>query len=607
MNLTPLGTVRRRLGAPEPGATPFPQWLVDAAREHELDEAAVYMAWELACVETNRTSREHEALVTLVVLTMAALQEGSTRLPRERLQQRFADLGAEAEHYDAAARLIEGDSEILGQPGDYKPLIVAGDYIYHQRIHRQERELAERLSARLKAKPQYHEYADVLDALDRVLGHRAVVGGRQIQLSAGQQQAIRTAATRPLTLISGGPGTGKTTVVISLLRVLARLEVPMESVALAAPTGKATRRLEESIKVGLSAVAEPKILDAAIASPLAEAKTLHRLLGYSPRTRRFRYDERHQLPARVVVIDEASMIDLDLMHRLMRAIRSETRLVLLGDANQLPPVGAGAVFRDLAQAGGKQATVELRDSYRMDPKNPAGRNLWMVSQKIHAGEVPSLIGAESKAEDSVAIREGANEVLFRGAELMEGERDAFLDRWMRERVMTPRFRTLVDRNDLDDETLATIEAHLGSHRILCVTNADVTRINGFLQRAQSSRLGEPVMLLRNDHERGLFNGDSGVSLRSGIVFNGRSFDPVLLERDLAPAYAVSVHKSQGSEYDHVTLVLPRPDHPLLTRELLYTAMTRARKSVTILGSRDALAAGISRSVDRSTGILEQLA
>jgi len=243
----------------------------------------------------------------------------------------------------------------------------------------------------------------------------------------------------------------------------------------------------------------------------------------------------------------------------------------------------------------------------MDPKEPAGRNLWLVSQKINAGEAASLIGPSSKPEDSVSIRESAEQVLFRGAELMEGERDAFLDRWMRERVMTPRFRTLVEGNDLDEETLATIEAHLGSHRILCVTNADVARINGFFQRAQSSRLGEPVMMLRNDHERGLFNGDSGVSLRSGIVFKGRSFDPVLLERDLAPAYAVSVHKSQGSEYDHVALVLGKPDHPLLTRELLYTAMTRARKSVTILGSRDALAAGISRIVERSTGILEQLA
>ena len=194
MNLTPLGTVRRRLGAPEPRSAPFPQWLVDAARERGLGEATVYLAWELARVETKATPREHEALVTLVVLTMAALREGSTRLPRERLRERFSDLGAEGEHYDAATRLIEGGSEILGRPGDYKPLIVAGDYIYHQRIHRQERELAEQLSGRLKATPQYHEYADLLDALDRVLGS-AVTGGRPIRLSAGQQQAIRTAAT----------------------------------------------------------------------------------------------------------------------------------------------------------------------------------------------------------------------------------------------------------------------------------------------------------------------------------------------------------------------------------------------------------------------------
>ena len=154
MNLTPLGTVRRRLGAPEPRAAPFPQWLLDAARERDLDEARVYMAWELARVDTNRTPLEHEALMALVVLTMVALQEGNTRLPTERLRERFAELGADTEHYDAATRLIEGGSAILGQPGDYKPLIVAGDYIYHQRVHRQERELAARMSARLKTTPQ---------------------------------------------------------------------------------------------------------------------------------------------------------------------------------------------------------------------------------------------------------------------------------------------------------------------------------------------------------------------------------------------------------------------------------------------------------------------
>ena len=605
MSWTPLGTVRRRLGAPEPRSAPFPQWLVDAALERDLGEAPVYLAWEIARAETNATPREHEALMTLAVLTLAVLREGSTRLPREGLRERFLDLGAEGEHYDAVTRLIEGSdgsAEILGRPGDYKPLIVAGDYIYHQRVHRQERALAERLSARLKAKPQYHAYADVVDALDGVLARPAVVGGRRVRLSAGQQHAIRTAVTRPLTLICGGPGTGKTSVIVSLVRVLAKLGVPMENVALAAPTGKAAKRMEQFIRMALNG----KNVDASMSSSLADPKTLHRLLGYSKRTRRFRYDERHPLPARVVIVDEASMIDLDLMDRLMRAVRPEARLVLLGDVHQLPSVDAGAIFRDLTLAGGSSSTVELRDSYRMDPKDPAGRHLWMVSQHVHAGETTALFESGSKPEDSIAIREDSSMVLFRGAELLEGERDAFLERWMRERVMTPRFRQLVERDDLDEKLLATIEAHLGSHRILCVTNADVARVNGFFQRAHSSRLGEPVMMLRNDHERGLFNGDSGVSLSSAVVFEGRSFDPVLLEKDLAPAYAVSVHKSQGSEYDHVALILPEPGHPLLSRELLYTAMTRARKSVTILGSRDALAGAVRRSIERSTGLLEQM-
>ena len=170
---------------------------------------------------------------------MSALRDGSTYVDLKDLPERLTGLGADNELVAVAERVLEHESELVGRTGDYKPLIVDGRRLYHQRVHRQETALARRLKQRLDQKADRGDYMKILDALDRVLAHRAVVNGRVVQLLAEQQQAVRTALTRSLTVISGGPGTGKTAVIVSILRVLARLDFAIKNVVLAAPTGRA--------------------------------------------------------------------------------------------------------------------------------------------------------------------------------------------------------------------------------------------------------------------------------------------------------------------------------------------------------------------------------
>ena len=599
-SLTPLGTVRRRLGAPQPKATPYPEWLVDAVREKDIGEETLYLAWELARTATDKTPEEREALVAVAVSSMSALREGSTYVDVDDLPERLKTLGADNDLVAVAERVLENESELVGRPGDYKPLIVDGKRLYHQRVHRQETELARRLKERLDQKVDRGDFMKILDALDRVLAHRAVVNGRAVQLSAQQQHAVRTALTQSLTVISGGPGTGKTSVIVSMLRVLARLDFAIEGVVLAAPTGRAARRMAESVELGLGAVPEPKVVDASVAEALPKPRTLHRLLGYSPVRGIFRHHETNPLPYELVIVDEASMIDLDLMDRLLGAVRPEAKLVLLGDSDQLPSVHAGAVFADLVTAGKDRASVELAGNYRIDRKDAAGRALAATFGAIRSGESEALL-------QSITTRASASAVEFHGVEILEEDQGNFLDRWFHERVMTPRYRELTEVELVRNFDAQAVFAHLRSHGILTVTNYDAERVNGALTRMNPTRFGEPVVVLRNDYERGLFNGERGVVTRSGIHFETVFTGADAFKDELSTAYAITVHKSQGAELDHVVLILPPADHPLLTRELLYTATTRARKSVTILGSQEALLAGARRAVDRRTGILTRLA
>jgi exodeoxyribonuclease V alpha subunit len=475
-----------------------------------------------------------------------------------------------------------------------------------------------------------------------------------VVLNDEQERAVAVALRSAFTVVTGGPGTGKTSLVVALLRAAARIGIAPEAMALAAPTGKAAQRLDDAVRAALRRIPSrgarpqldlfaraPATVDERLLSDLPKPETLHRLLGYSPSDGRFRTHERAPLAAKLVVVDEGSMMDSELLDRVVRAVPKDARLVLLGDADQLPSIDAGAVFRDLVEVGEARGfCVRLERSYRMNPDDPAGAAIYRAAQAFRAGAVPAIPPAAPLVDDRATFA-------FAGVEALEGPPGAvlgpFTRAWFAARVQgDDDHRARLERGYEwtpgepfgPDDALVVREVlrHYESARVLTFTRDDgrstsSKSLNGVLgellraavdPRATVGTLcaGTPVMMLKNDYERGLFNGDQGVVLQRargrGLVAvfpRGESLVGFPLDGllgDVTAAFAMTVHKSQGSEYAHVGLVLPEDDGPLVTRELLYTAVTRASRSVTLVGARSLLEAAALRPAARSTGLASAL-
>ena len=350
---------------------------------YNLEEDVVFLAWELARWQPGLDPDERQALILLILTALIQERQGSTRIA-------FRDRDGRELRFELASRLLGVTGHgalhaverietmidsgrvdtIIGTAGDFKPLIVVGSYLYLQKMLHLEDRFVEVLLRRLDTVSPAWSGQDAEEALRDVLERSVYRNGRPVALADEQQSAVRAAVRYPVTLISGGPGTGKTTVVLSILRVLRRLGVTCEEIALAAPTGKAANRMGEAIRAGREGIAEPAPEDSDLAN-LAEPRTLHRLLGYSPRSGRFAYHENNRLAERVVVVDESSMIDLAMMERLVRSLRDDSWFILLGDAHQLPSVDAGAVLRDLLAVGDAERGFTARTSGRsIDPELP---------------------------------------------------------------------------------------------------------------------------------------------------------------------------------------------------------------------------------------------
>jgi exodeoxyribonuclease V alpha subunit len=413
---------------------------------------------------------------------------------------------------------------------------------------------------------------------------------------------------------------------------------PADAIAIAAPTGKAAQRLADALAAGLaSSVGD--IADEALRLHPPAPLTLHRLLGWSPTAGRFAHHEGHPLAHRLIIVDEASMIDLAMMDRLLRALPERGRVVLVGDADQLPSVEAGAVFRDLCAAlGAVRLTTNLRVA-----SDEAARGLVTFAKAVNTGDLPVSMKACRRVDQ--LLLEGVEHLDARWSEVG----DAFLERWWHARVSTGEaFAARLSRayrrdgsnfEGGDGDDLRGLLSSYGSARLLVTTKSSgapacADAINqSLLSRLPQSGAGSwtaqrgphylpqgaPVLVQRNDYARGLFNGDQGVvalvdsrvseSPRPMLVFtrDGRlEAFPIDAHAAIAPAFAMTVHKSQGSEFDHVVLVLPDSDHPLLTRELVYTAITRARRSVLIVGPKAVLASAVARAGLRFSGVAARL-
>jgi exodeoxyribonuclease V alpha subunit len=340
-----------------------------------LGPDSIHLAIEIAALEPGLDEFSRLALIVLILISLAALEEGSTRFPvtgeasRKPMGQMLGALCADG-FDDAARERIRTTIAELVRPGRCafvighssdarRPLLYLKPFLYHQRIHDAENRLAEHL-ARLCMQPASTTpgAAALKTAIDDVVARPSFFDERPITLSPEQRLGVETAVRSGLAVVSGGPGTGKTSIVVTILRVLARVGCAPQEVALAAPTGKAAYRMRDSIAMGLAQIVKPSKEDRALGEASLDPATIHRLLGYSPERGTFRHHVRNPLAARAVIVDEGSMLDLVLMERLAGALADDARLVILGDANQLPSVAAGAVFRDLLPA----------------PAVPAGKN-----------------------------------------------------------------------------------------------------------------------------------------------------------------------------------------------------------------------------------------
>ena len=390
-----------------------------------------------------------------------------------------------------------------------------------------------------------------------------IQGRTGMQLSDAQAEAIKAVMDHKALIITGGPGTGKTTLLRSLLEIL---ETKRIRVLLAAPTGRAAKRLSEATG--------------------REAKTVHRLLEYSPSERGFQRNASRSLEADVIVVDEASMVDLALIHNLLAAIGDHSTLILVGDSDQLPSVGPGNVLEDLIKSG-KIAVVRLNTIFRQAQSSMIITNAHLINQ----GLMPVKCEDRDGLCDFYLIEKDEPEECVRLIKEMTCRRipDRFgLDPMQDIQVLSPMHKGLLGTENLNNELRESL-------------NPD-----GKLLRGERLRIGDRVMQVRNNYDKDVFNGDVGrisafdpEANEVAIDFDGREVVYHISELDeLVLAYAITIHKSQGSEYKAVIIPLATQHYVLLRRNLLYTAVTRGKNLVVLLGSRKALAMAVeNRSVE----------
>ncbi|MDQ6990682.1 MAG: exodeoxyribonuclease V subunit alpha [Mariprofundaceae bacterium] len=507
--------------------------------------------------------------------------------------------------------------------GDNAPMILDGDLLYFQRFWSAEKHVADALLTRLK-KPINLDERGLKEGLTRLFAKNTLKNNEKMDW---QKIAAALAVRQRFSVISGGPGTGKTTSLVKVLALLLEQNEDMR-IRLAAPTGKAAARMMASIRSAKQNISTDDTIRRCIPE---EAATLHRLLGFSPRGYRHHHD--NPLLLDCLVIDEASMIDLPIMARVLDAIPQDARLILLGDRDQLSSVDAGNILGDITGHGQAHAySPDMAQKLANDSQS----NIKYIPHQASASPIQDSIALLHDsyrftgpiADLATAVNQGDDVSVFQILQSDSSMKDSTCVHWQADsdlnvilEAAAKHYKKYLQCTDVQ-EALACFE----TCRILCAVrqgNEGVETINRLMQQhllgdmeAGKAVHGMPIMILHNHHELGLFNGDTGLlwnidgSLQACFfdVSGEARFFPLYSLPHYEPCWAMTVHKSQGSEFEHVFLILPSQEgsHHILGRELFYTAITRSKQSFHLHASAENIRTSVKQRILRTTGLKKRL-
>lgn len=519
------------------------------------------------------------------------------------------------------------DNPCVGLAGETTPLVLEDNRLYLYRYWFYETQVSEAIKSRLETQDKL-DYETLSKQLDQL--YPKTVG----QPLNEQKLAVALSVIRRFAVISGGPGTGKTTTVINILAVLLSQSADTR-IALAAPTGKAAARMMDSIRNGL----DHSLIDDSIRELIpTEASTIHRLLGFRPTG--FRYSQQHLLPVDCVVIDEASMVDLTLMYRLLDALPNHARIILLGDRDQLAAVAAGNVLGDITGRGrtiqystglaeklGNILSEPLTDIQRADiqtSENPTAiadsiallKQSYRFSNESGIGKLAAMVNQGDEASAIKLLESGSPHINWFSRPVDRPEQST-LD------LILAHYQSVVSSDNIETAFNA-----FECSRVLCAVHSGPFGDKEMNHRIETTmRLkhwiggevnfhGRPVLILSNDYELDLFNGDIGLiwpdkdGLLQAFFRDSRQslrHFPINSLPEYESAWAMTVHKSQGSEFDSVVLILPSDSLPeAVSRELLYTGITRAKQKLTIHATATTLETACRTTRQRYSGLASKL-
>jgi exodeoxyribonuclease V alpha subunit len=482
--------------------------------------------------------------------------EGHVYYPYEPLVEECKKiLGVERDTIVKAFGKISFEKKIVIEDFNKEDIKENNKAVYLAKFHVCEVGVAARLQELMR-------FPKKLKAFDREKALEWVQGELKIQLAKNQKQAVKEAIEKKVMVVTGGPGTGKTTIINSIIKIYGRLG---QRVLLSAPTGRAAKRMSEATG--------------------HESKTIHRLLEFSPKEGGFKRDENNPLDADLIVIDETSMVDTVLMYQFLKAVPKDATLILVGDVDQLPSVGAGIVLKDIIDSG-YIPTVMLNEIFRQ-----AKESLIIVNaHRVNNGQMPIIEGSGDSLQDFYffIIEEPEKVVEKIIALCKEKIPQKFGYRSIDDiQVLTPMHRGLVGASNLNTE----LQKHLNSST------------DEFVRGGRVLKAGDKVMQIRNNYDKEVFNGDIGRINKIDreeqeiiVNYDGRMVSYEYAELDeIVLAYAVSVHKAQGSEYPVVVMPILTQHYMLLQRNLLYTGITRGKKLVVLVGTNKAVAIAIKNN------------